>query len=86
MSPPYDHDLNPIAERVIAVRETLTIAAKSSSGAPIGFWPYLMLYSTQDQLVAPRLLLQSHACPPTQPDTHHDDDVEQPGRSNSLSK
>ena len=43
MSPPYDHDLNPIAERVIAVIETLTIAAKSSSGAPIGFWPYVVL-------------------------------------------
>ena len=26
MSPPHDHDLNPIAERVIAVIETLTIA------------------------------------------------------------
>ena len=43
MSPPHDHDLNGIAERVIAVIESLTIAAKESSGCPVGLWPYLVL-------------------------------------------
>ena len=42
MSPPHDHDLNPIAERVIGNISALARATKDSSGAPIGFWPYMI--------------------------------------------
>ena len=44
-SAPHDHDLNPIAESTINVVSTLATAHKSSSGAPIGFWPEIIRYS-----------------------------------------
>ena len=40
-SPPHDHDLNPIAERVIGVISELATASKLFCNAPIGFWPYV---------------------------------------------
>jgi len=43
MSPPHDHDLNPIAERTIGVIDTLATSMKSLSGAKgNGFWPYFV--------------------------------------------
>ena len=78
MSPPHDHDLNPIAERIIGVIDSLSRAAKSSSGAPVGFWPYLILNavnwhntvpgstgsSTSNELISPyqRFTLRQPAC------------------------
>ena len=67
MSPPHDHDLNPIAERVIGVIDELSRSTKLASGAPIGFWPYVLTNavtwhnrvggsvgtSTADQLISP---------------------------------
>ena len=42
MSPPHDHDLNPIAERVIGNLSAIARAMKSNSNTPIGFWPYIL--------------------------------------------
>lgn len=42
MSPPHDHDLNPIAESTIHTIDTLATAFKLASGAPASFWPYLI--------------------------------------------
>ena len=42
MSPPHDHNLNPIAERTIGVISDLCKATKLSSGTPVTFWPYLV--------------------------------------------
>ena len=38
MSPPHDHNLNPIAERTIGVISDLCKATKLSSGVPLTFW------------------------------------------------
>ena len=43
-SPPHDHDLNPIAERVIGVISEVASAVRASSGAPVGFWPWIISY------------------------------------------
>lgn len=42
ISPPHDHDLNPIAESTIHTIDTLATAFKLASGAPASFWPYLI--------------------------------------------
>ena len=46
-SPPHDHDLNPIAERVIGViSETASaIRATRNFGAPSGYWPWMIAYA-----------------------------------------
>ena len=44
-SPPHDHDLNPIAERIIgSISETAT-AIRASSGLPARFWPGVLARS-----------------------------------------
>eukprot|EP00966_Prymnesium_polylepis_P197829 4584200-Prymnesium_polylepis.1 len=43
-SPPHDHDLNPIAERVIGVISEVATAVRASSGAPPGMWPWIIAY------------------------------------------
>ena len=43
-SPPHDHDLNPIAERVIGLISEVATAVRASSGAPAGFWPWIISY------------------------------------------
>ena len=45
LSPPHDHDLNPISERAIGVIDTLATTMKSFSGAPVGFWPWLIMHA-----------------------------------------
>lgn len=45
MSPPYDHDLNPISESTIHVIDWLTSSLRAFSGAPVGFWPYLFRHA-----------------------------------------
>ena len=45
MSPPHDHDLNPIAERAIGSISELSAIFRAQSGAPIGFWPYLVRHA-----------------------------------------
>ena len=66
-SPPHDHDLNPIAERIIGLISETASAIRASSGAPAGFWPWIINYvvewhnstigsagsSTADTLVTP---------------------------------
>ena len=42
MSPPYDHDLNPIAERTIGVVSTLAAAMKGHCNASATLWPWLI--------------------------------------------
>ena len=42
MSPPHDHDLNPIAERVIGVVSDLACGIRGHSGAPCGLWPHII--------------------------------------------
>ena len=42
MSPPHDHDLNPIAESTMGVIDTNATAARSLSGSPASFWPWLI--------------------------------------------
>ena len=41
MSPPHDHDLNPIAERCIGVVSANACAARSQSNASASLWPWL---------------------------------------------
>ena len=41
-SPPHDHDLNPIAERVIGVISEHAAAVRDHCKAPPGFWPHLI--------------------------------------------
>ena len=43
MSPPHDHDLNPIAEKVIGDLSALSRTFKLSSNCPSGFWPYMIV-------------------------------------------
>ena len=42
MSPPHDHDLNPIAERAIGVISDLACCIRGHSGAPRGLWPHVI--------------------------------------------
>ena len=42
MSPPYDHDLNPIAERVIGVLSELASAMRADCGGKPTFWTWFM--------------------------------------------
>ena len=44
-SAPHDHDLNPIAESTIHVLDDAATAMRSQCGAPISFWPELMLHA-----------------------------------------
>ena len=44
-SPPHDHDLNPIAERIIGLISENAAAIKLDANAPIGFWPWLITYA-----------------------------------------
>ena len=67
MSAPHDHDLNPIAERVIGVISEDASAIRSASNASADLWPWLIKYavdwhnsmagavgsSTADPLVSP---------------------------------
>lgn len=43
-SPPHDHDLNPIAERVIGLISETACAVRAASGAPASFWPWIIAY------------------------------------------
>ena len=45
VSPPHDHDLNPIAERIIGLISENASAIKSHSDAPIGMWPHIIAYA-----------------------------------------
>ena len=45
MSPPHDHDLNPIAEATIRVIDRLAAAMRALCGAPLGLWPYLFRHA-----------------------------------------
>jgi hypothetical protein len=43
-SPPNDHDLNPIAERIIGLISETASATRAASGAPAGYWPWIISY------------------------------------------
>ena len=43
VSPPHDHDLNPIAERIIRTIDEIATAMRSECGAPLGFWPRIAI-------------------------------------------
>ena len=47
LSPPHDHDLNPIAERTIGVIDTLATAIADQCKAPIGYWPWLLAHAVE---------------------------------------
>ena len=42
MSPPYDHDLNPVAERAIGVISGLACSIRGHSNASVGVWPHII--------------------------------------------
>ena len=42
LSPPHDHDLNPIAERAIGVIDTLATTMREQAKGPIGYWPWFI--------------------------------------------
>ena len=42
MSPPHDHDLNPIAESAIGTISDLACCIRGHSGAPRGLWPHVI--------------------------------------------
>ena len=44
-SPPHDHDLNPIAERIIGLISEMSTAIRIESNAPIGLWPWIISYA-----------------------------------------
>ena len=46
-SPPHDHDLNPIAERIIGLISETAVAIKDSTDAPIRLWPWLIAYAVE---------------------------------------
>ena len=43
-SPPHDHDLNPIAERIIGLISETAAAIRLSSGADPRLWPWIISY------------------------------------------
>ena len=43
-SPPHDHDLNPIAERIIGLISETASAVRAASGASSGYWPWIIAY------------------------------------------
>ena len=43
-SPPHDHDLNPIAERIIGLISETAAAIKEATDAPARLWPWLISY------------------------------------------
>ncbi|MDC0525432.1 reverse transcriptase domain-containing protein [bacterium] len=45
LSPPHDHDLNPIAERVIGLISDVSAAVRIHSDAPVRFWPWIIAYT-----------------------------------------
>ena len=45
MSPPHDHNLNPIAERIIGVIDTLAVAFKEQGQIPDSLWPYIIRHA-----------------------------------------
>ena len=45
VSPPHDHDLNPIAERVIGLISETATAIKEATDAPARLWPWLISYA-----------------------------------------
>jgi hypothetical protein len=45
LSPPHDHDLNPIAERVIGMISESAAVIKSDAGASEQLWPWLVQYA-----------------------------------------
>lgn len=45
LSPPHDHDLNPIAEATIRSIDRLAAVFRAQSNAPVGFWPYIMRHA-----------------------------------------
>ena len=45
VSPPEDHDLNPIAERIIGVISETATAVRAGAHAPPGFWPWAIAYA-----------------------------------------
>jgi hypothetical protein len=53
LSPPHDHDLNPIAERTIAVIDTLATAMRDQAEAPIGYWPWFINNAVEVHNAAP---------------------------------
>ena len=68
LSPPHDHDLNPIAERIIGLISEIAAAIRISSDASPRMWPWIISYaidwhnatagsvgsSTADATVSPR--------------------------------
>ena len=50
MSPPHDHDLNPIAESAIGVISDLACCIRGHSGAPRGLWPARIHQHGSEQL------------------------------------
>jgi hypothetical protein len=45
VSPPHDHDLNPIAERIIGLTSELATAIRVHSHAPPQLWPWIVAYA-----------------------------------------
>jgi hypothetical protein len=44
-SPPHDHDLNPIAERIIGLIAENSTALLYASGLPVRLWPWIIAYA-----------------------------------------
>ena len=45
MSPPHDHDPNPISESIIHVIDELSVAFKLQGNVPDGLWPYVVRHA-----------------------------------------
>ena len=44
-SPPHDHDLNPISERIIGIISDTAAAIRLATDAPVRLWPWLIAYA-----------------------------------------
>ena len=53
LSPPHDHDLNPIAERIIGLISERATAMRLASGAPPSLWPWIIAHAVAWHNAAP---------------------------------
>ena len=67
-SPPHDHDLNGIAERVIRTIDEVATAMSQQAGAKVGFWPEIINHAVNWHNVMPCAVGSSTADPNISPE------------------
>ena len=67
-SPPHDHDLNGIAERIIRTIDEVATAMSQQAGAKIGFWPEIINHAVNWHNVMPCAVGSSTADPNVSPE------------------